>query len=109
MKRSDQGAPLILLEMLEVVRELRIYWQPKAGEVHRAKTALRRAGIPIPLPRRVTITWHASEEELFAAVRRRLARLRKSRAPAARAKPTTLDAIKASKAGKVVRTNLEDF
>jgi hypothetical protein len=99
----------MLLEMLELVRELRIYWQPKAGEVHRAKTALRRAGIPIPLPRRVTVTCHASEEELFAAGRRRLARLCKSGAPAARANPTTQDAIKASKAGKVVRTNLEDF
>lgn len=57
----------------------------------------------------MTITWHASEEELFAAVRRRLARLRKSGAPAARANPITLDAVKAARANKATRTTLDDF
>lgn len=58
----------MLLEMLELVRELRIYWQPKAGEVHRAKTALRRAGIPIPLPRRGTVLRHVSHVSEAAEV-----------------------------------------
>lgn len=76
MKRTDRETARILLEALETVRELRMYWQPKAGEVHRAKAALRRAGIPIPFPRKVKVKWHASEDEMFASVRRRLARLR---------------------------------
>jgi hypothetical protein len=109
MKRSDRETARILLEALETVRELRMYWQPKAGEVHRAKAALRRAGIPIPFPRRVKVKWYASEDELFASVRRRLARLRKSGAPAARANPITLDAIKAARANKATRTTLDDF
>ena len=42
----------MLREMLESVRELRLYWQPKAGEVHRVKGLMRKAGVRIPLPRR---------------------------------------------------------
>lgn len=109
MKRSDRETARTLLEALETVRELRMYWQPKAGEVHRAKAALRRACIPIPLPRSVKVKWYASEEEMFASVRRSLARLRNSGAPTARANPTTLSAIKATRANKVTRTTLDDF
>lgn len=51
-KRPDKKTRRILLEALETVREIRLYWQPKVGEVHRVKVLLRKAGVPIPRPRR---------------------------------------------------------
>ena len=75
MTRPDRESRRMLLEALATVREQRMYCQPKAGEVHRVKVALRCAGIPVPLPRSVKVEWHASEDELFASVQRRLARL----------------------------------
>ena len=52
MRRRVRENSRVLLEMLETVREIRLYWQPKAGEVHRVKVLLRKAGVPIPRPRR---------------------------------------------------------
>ena len=53
MKRADKQAVRNLRDALETVRELRKYWEPKAaGEVHRVKVLLRKAGVPIPRPRR---------------------------------------------------------
>lgn len=52
MKLRKREAARILLEALETVRELRKYWEPRAGEVHRTKTMLRKAGVPIPRPRK---------------------------------------------------------
>lgn len=51
MKRRKEAAR-ILLEAIETVRELRKYWVARAGEVHRTKTLLRKAGVPIPRPRK---------------------------------------------------------
>lgn len=52
MKRPDRENRRMLTEAIETVREIRLYWQPKAGEVHRVKVLLRKAGVPIPRPRR---------------------------------------------------------
>lgn len=52
MKCSERETARILLESLETVREMRLYWQPKAGQVHRVRVLLRKAGVPTPRPRR---------------------------------------------------------
>lgn len=52
MKRSDRGTARIRLESLEAVREMRLYWQPKAGQVHRVGVLQRKAEVAIPLLRR---------------------------------------------------------
>ncbi len=52
MKRVDRETVRVLRGSLETVREMRPYWQPKAGQVHRVRVLLRKAGVPIPRPRR---------------------------------------------------------
>ena len=50
-RRPDKETHRILLEVLKTVREMRLYL-PKAGRVHRIKVLLRKAGVPIPRPRK---------------------------------------------------------
>ena len=50
-RRPDKGTHRILLEVLKTVREMRPYL-PKTGRVHRIKVLLRKAGVPIPRPRK---------------------------------------------------------
>jgi hypothetical protein len=52
MTRADRETVRVLRESLETVREMRLYWQPKAGQVHRVRVLLRKAGVPIPRPGR---------------------------------------------------------
>jgi hypothetical protein len=51
-KRPDKERRRIMLEGLESVRDMRLYWEPKAGAVHRVKALLRKAGVPVPRPRK---------------------------------------------------------
>jgi hypothetical protein len=52
MRYPDRVNRRILLEAVETVRELQMYRKPKAGVVHRVKVLLRKAGIPLPRPRK---------------------------------------------------------
>ena len=51
-RRPDKESRRILLEVLEAVREMRLYLHPNAGRAHRIKVLLRKAGVPIPRPRK---------------------------------------------------------
>ena len=70
MKRSAPENRRMLLEALETVREMRCYWQPRAGRVHRVKALLRKAGVPVPRPRKKNELRGSSAQmnELLAAV-----------------------------------------
>lgn len=50
-RRPDKETRRILLEVLETVRAMHLYLR-KAGRVHRIKVLLRKAGVPIPRPRK---------------------------------------------------------
>jgi hypothetical protein len=51
-RRPDKDTRRILLEFLDTVREMRPYLPLKSGRAHRIKVLLRKAGVPIPRPRR---------------------------------------------------------
>lgn len=51
-RRADEETRRILLEVLETVRKMGPYLPLGVGRVHRVKVLLRRAGVPIPRPRK---------------------------------------------------------
>jgi len=52
MSKSRRETSRMLREMLETIRDLRRYLEPRAGAVHRVKVLMRSAHVRIPLPHR---------------------------------------------------------
>lgn len=52
MGSKDKEEARNLRDALKTSRDIRKHWQGRAGALHRLKQLLRKAGVPMPRPRR---------------------------------------------------------